>query len=86
MNERHRNQYTIRGVPETIDSVVRERAQKYGKSMNAVALEALERGLGLTAESPRFHDLDHLAGTWVKDEAFDRAIDEMDVVDEELWS
>lgn len=86
MGERREKQYTIRGVPDAIDSVVRERAQKYGKSMNAVALEALERGLGLTADAPRFHDLDHLAGSWVKDAEFDRVIDEMDVVDDGLWA
>jgi plasmid stability protein len=84
--EERRKQYTIRAVPDHVDAVIRERARRYGKSMNAVALEALERGLGVAAETPRFHDLDHVAGSWVQDAEFDRAIREMDVVDDELWA
>jgi hypothetical protein len=84
--ERRQIQYTIRGVSEHIDHLVRERAAKYGKSLNTVALEALERGLGVAKEPVRHHDLDHLAGTWVEDPEFDRVVAEMDVVDDELWS
>ena len=50
-----------------------------------MALRALERGLGLAEEQPRYHDLDDLAGTWVDDPEFDRAIEAMDQVDPELW-
>lgn len=78
-------QYTLRGVPEHIDHALRERAARYGKSLNQVAVEALEGGLGLAAGERRHHDLDHLAGTWVDDPDFDAAIEEMDRVDPELW-
>ena len=78
-------QYTIRGVSEELDNALRERAVRYGRSLNAVALEALERGLGLARDAVRHHDLDHLAGTWVDDPGFDAAVEEMDRVDEELW-
>ena len=30
-------------------------------------------------------DLDDLVGTWVQDDAFDKAMAEMDRVDEDLW-
>lgn len=81
-----RHQYTIRGVPDHIDKAVREKAATYGQSLNTVALEALERGLGLSAEATRYHDLDRLSGSWVEDLEFDRAIEQMDVIDDEKWS
>jgi hypothetical protein len=33
----------------------------------------------------RYSDLDDLAGSWVQDPVFDRAVEEMDTVDNELW-
>lgn len=50
-------------------------------SLNRAAVEAIARGLGLTEHRPVFHDLDDLAGTWVDDPGFDKAIREMDTVD-----
>lgn len=79
-----RNQYTLRNIPENVDSKVREEAQKYHRSINSLLLEALERGLGL--DTPlEHHDMDDLVGTWVEDEEFDQAIAAFDSVDEELW-
>ena len=86
MKSRQTTQYTIRGVPHHVDHALRERAASYGLSLNRAALEALEQGLGLERVERRFHDLDHLAGTWVDDPGFDRVIEEMDTIDEELWS
>jgi hypothetical protein len=65
--------------------MVREEARKYGKSINTMLLEALERSLGTDGESVAFNDMDDLAGTWVEDEEFDRAIAVFDSVDEDLW-
>ena len=79
------NQYTIRKVPPHIDEALRTRAKRDNRSLNQVALEALERGLGLQGIAIRNHDLDALAGTWVADPEFDRAIAEMDKVDPEIW-
>jgi plasmid stability protein len=84
MQRRHA-QYTLRGVPDHVDRAIRERAASDGQSLNTVALEAMERGLGLSKQVTRFHDLDHLAGSWVDDPEFDRVIAEMDVIDDELW-
>jgi hypothetical protein len=80
-----KRQYTIRAVPPVIDSALREHARREGKSLNQVALEALQRGLGINAAPPEFHDLDHLIGTWVDDPEFDAAIAAQDIVDEDLW-
>lgn len=78
-------QYTIRNVPETVDSALRRAAQTQGKSLNEIAIEALTRGAGLTGESIRQRDLRDVAGTWREDPAFDRALAAQDKIDEELW-
>ena len=74
-------QYTIRRVPARLDQELRRRAHDEHRSLNEVALRALERGLGLAEEAPRHHDMDDLAGTWVQDPEFDRAIEAMERFD-----
>ncbi len=78
-------QYTIRSVSEKLDDRVREEAQKYGTSLNTMLLEALARGLGVDENQPISNDMDDLAGTWIEDEEFDKAIEAFEVVDEDLW-
>ena len=78
-------QYTIRNVPETVDSALRKAAQTQGKSLNEIAIEALARGAGLTGEALRQRDLADVAGTWREDPAFDSAIAAQDTIDEEIW-
>ncbi len=78
-------QYTIRGVTPRMDALLREKSQHDRKSLNAIALAVLSRGLGLTEEKIQYHDLDDLIGTWVNDPSFDQAISDMDQIDEELW-
>ncbi len=78
-------QYTIRGIPSRLDLQIRERAAKEGKSLNETVLEVLNSGFGLGREPVRYADMDDLAGTWLADPEFDRAIEEMDRVDPELW-
>ena len=78
-------QYTIRRVPARLDRELRRQAREEQRSLNEMALRALERGLGLAEEERRHHDLDDLAGTWVDDPEFDQAIEAMDQVDPELW-
>lgn len=84
MNERQ-IQYTLRKIPPQVDRELRRRADEERKSLNEVALQALERGLDLADMPIRHHDLDDLIGTWVEDPEFDQAIEEMDQVDPELW-
>ena len=78
-------QYTIRGVSERLDFVAREQAGRYGKSLNALLLETLAKGLGTTDQEVIFDDMDDLPGTWVEDEEFDAAIAMFESVDEDLW-
>lgn len=78
-------QYTIRNVPEPVDSALRQSARRQGKSLNEVAVQALTRGAGLTETRSRQRDLTDIAGSWRKDAEFDRALAAQDAIDEELW-
>ena len=78
-------QYTIRKVPEAVDRALRKRAREANKSLNDTALEALTLGVGIDGGEIRYHDLDELAGTWVEDAKFDRAVEEMDRIDPGMW-
>lgn len=78
-------QYTVRGIPKSIDKALRERARREGKSLNEVALAALGAGLGLGEEQRVWRDLSDIAGTWVKDAAVERALEEQRTIDPELW-
>ena len=78
-------QYTLRKIPRPVDRALRERARREGRSLNEVAIEALARGVGVAEERIRHRDLSDIAGTWVEDPAFDEAVADQDVVDEDLW-
>ncbi len=78
-------QYTLRAIPLPVDRALRRRARESGKSLNAVALEALSRGVELAAKSQEYSDLDGLIGSWREDPTFDRAITDFEQVDPEAW-
>ena len=78
-------QYTIRSVPEAVDRAVRNRAKSEARSINAVVVEALARGLDIDAAPAAHSDLDHLIGTWQEDPAFDLAIADFERVDQDAW-
>ena len=78
-------QYTIRAIPAAIDHAVRQRARREEKSINAVVVEALARGLELDARPAAYTDLDELIGTWQEDPEFDRAVADFERIDEDVW-
>ena len=78
-------QYTVRNVPDRLDAKLRETAAEYGVSLNEASLAALKRGAGMADAPVLHHDLDDLAGTWVRDPASERALDEMRKIDEKMW-
>jgi hypothetical protein len=78
-------QYTLRNVPAFLDRLLRRKARERGASLNEVALEALAKGAGVTADPVRHRNLRDLAGTWVEDPEFDQAIREQDTIDPALW-
>jgi hypothetical protein len=79
-------QYTLRDVPALVDAELRRRSAVEGKSLNAVAIDALIRGTGLGETPVRHRDLGDVAGTWKRDARFDRALQEQDRVDDSLWA
>jgi hypothetical protein len=88
MIRRHREdamQYTIRGIPSTVDAELRERARRTRKSLNETVVETLRRGLEMEAAEAIFDDMDDLIGTWQNDSAFDAAVAEQDTVDAAAW-
>jgi hypothetical protein len=78
-------QYTIRDVPKPVDTALRHKAKRDDKSLNTVAIEALQAGSGVSDQPVQHHDLDALAGTWKEDSAFDQAVADQDQVDERIW-
>ena len=78
-------QYTIRNIPGALDTMLRDRAKKEGKSLNEIVIEALARAMGFSKESVRQRDLGGIAGTWIEDPEFNRAIEDQDRIDEGLW-
>jgi plasmid stability protein len=78
-------QYTIRNIPDHLDAALRSSARATGKSLNEVAIEALERGTGLSGAPLRQRDLSDIAGSWQEDPEFDRAIADQHKIDEAMW-
>ena len=78
-------QYTLRDVPPAVDAELRRRARREGKSLNAVAIEALSRGVGFAKTAVRQRDLSDIAGTWQEEREFDEAIKDQHRIDKRLW-
>ena len=78
-------QHTIRGIPKVVDDALRRRSRRAGRSLNAEAVAALARGLGVPNKAKPRPTLAALAGTWQEDPAFDRVMREQDRVDVRLW-
>ena len=76
-------QYTLRGIPAEVDAELRRRAHHQKRSLNHVALEALQRGLSLSTQQV-YSDLDEFVGTWVEDPEFDRIMEAQDQIDEKI--
>jgi plasmid stability protein len=79
---------TVRGIEGELESRLRAEAARRGMSLNALVIELVARGLGVTREGRRpHHDLDHLAGTWAADDTaeFTKATAPFERIDEELW-
>ena len=78
-------QYTIRKLPAGLDKAIRKRAKEEGKSLNAVAVEALMEAFGLRGSVALHRDVGSLAGSWVEDPAVDEALREQRGIDDEMW-
>ncbi|MCY3738117.1 MAG: hypothetical protein OXG13_17055 [Gemmatimonadaceae bacterium] len=81
---------TLRGLDPQLAAKLKETAEREGKSVNQVALDALRRHFGLarSRRSTEVHqDMDHLFGRWDEEEfaRIQGKIDSGRRVDPELW-
>jgi hypothetical protein len=75
-------QYTIRGVPNEVDRVLRQRAKQRGDSLNQLLVDEL---ILATIGHPRRADFTDLAGQWTPDPAFDEILASQRQIDPEKW-
>ena len=82
---------TLRNLPPEVAKRVQQRAKQKKTSVNKAVIELLEESVGGKVkkkdERTRYHDLDHLIGTWTKEEAdaFDKIIKSFRTIDPDLW-
>jgi hypothetical protein len=70
-------QYTIRAIPPRLDMVLRQRAQRSGKSLNEVLVETLAIGAGVSSGAV-FDDADWFIGNKTLDTSFEESLDWLD--------
>ncbi|HAR45226.1 MAG: hypothetical protein A2X56_04875 [Nitrospirae bacterium GWC2_57_13] len=84
-------QITIRSIPDKVKKTVQKEAERKGVSLNKAIISLLERAVGTNAPEKKkrvlYHDLDHLAGLWSREEAasFDKTLKTQRKVDTGLW-
>jgi Arc-like DNA binding dprotein len=82
--------FNLRNLPPEVMSLLRKKATKQKISMNSLILQIIEQGLGIVYPAKRtiFHDLDHLAGTWSREDkqSFNDNMHTFEKLDKELWS
>ena len=81
---------TLRNLPPDVARTVQQRAKQKKTSVNKAVIGLLEESAGgkTKKKAPiRYQDLDHLVGTWTKDEAaaFDKLIAEQRTINPGLW-
>ena len=67
-------QYTIRNIPEPVDTALRSVARKKGISFNSTVVEALEMAVGANGRQTRNTDFDWIIGSGLKDDSFDESM------------
>ncbi len=83
-------QITIRGIPPDVEKAIRKEAMEKKTSLNRAILSLLEKAVGKKgkgASKYTFNDLDHLCGSWAKDEGeeFNASLKSMREIDEDIW-
>ena len=82
------NPITLRNLPPAVASAIRRRAMDKRMSLNKAVISLLEEGLGVRQRAATvYHDLDDLAGSWVREEAetFEAALREQRTIDRDVW-
>ena len=81
---------TLRNLPPEVSKAIQQRAKRNKTSVNRAVIGLLEESLGKKQQKKdkvRYHDLDHLAGSWTKKEAeeCEKFIAEQRTIDPGLW-
>lgn len=80
----------LRCVDKQMMARLKQEAKTRDISVNQLILILLRTDLGLSNKQIKIvhHDLDHLAGTWSKQEAkrFNKSIEDFEKIDEDIWS
>jgi hypothetical protein len=84
------NAITVRNLPPELARVIRQKAKKERTSLNRAVIGLLEEatGLGRGAKADvMHHDLDHLAGSWSREEYEEimEAVREQRRIEPEMW-
>lgn len=81
---------TLRGFDEELERALKQRAEQVGTSMNVTIINILREMFGLTKKKYKteYHDLDHLAGTWAKEDQieFEQNTASFSKIDKDMWS
>lgn len=80
---------TLRNLSPELGRMIQQHARAFHTSLNKAVISLLEERVGLARrhETTLSHDLDHLAGSWTKQEAvaFEKALARQRAIDEEWW-
>ena len=85
-------QLTVRGFDPELAERISRLAQREGISLNQAVLRLLRRGAGLADEQGSIDtvgsSLDHFIGSWTREQAdeMDRALEDLESIDESMWS
>lgn len=73
-------------IPEEFERALKQRAAAQKKSLDAVVIETLARGLGVQLQKPmKNRDLSDIAGSWVIDPETEVAFEEQRQIDPDAW-
>lgn len=82
--------FNLRNIPDNVMGLLKKKSAKQKISTNSLILQIIEQSLGVIQQPTKktvFHDLDHLAGTWNKqdEQEFNENIKLFGDIDEDLW-
>jgi len=80
-------QYTIRNIPKRLDELLRQKAHREKKSLNAVVVRTLEEAAGLSGKATQKRDLSDIVGhgKGLLGPEFDEVMKDFERIDEEDW-
>ena len=81
---------TLRKIPSEITKKIERKARETHTSINRTVIQLLEESVGTKQPLQKkqlYHDLDHLAGSWTKQElkTFQKNLTQSRKIDLELW-